>query len=153
MPEFYKLKEEKVIITVTDIPESMWERKGLLPYKHTIARFPEGATPDVIEGLTISDTQVEEICIQFYHEPTLQETKDSKIADLKLYMESRFPLLFKQINVVLGISSAAEKVELTKIIRDNIDYINGFELQINEALTISEVTAISFLIGDGEVVL
>jgi len=82
MVKYYRLDEQKVIDTVTEIPQEMWERKQLLPYELV---WVEISDLEVLPENTfeILSDKVLETKYTSIHIPTLDELKANKIELLK----------------------------------------------------------------------
>ena len=83
MEKYYKLAEEKVIETVTTIPENMWYRKGLLPYEQVIDTIEVEVIQKNYSTTEIFKDKVVETLHKYILKPTLEQTKQSKKFEIK----------------------------------------------------------------------
>lgn len=146
MEKYYKLKEGKVIQTVTTIPEHMWERKGLLPYEKVvnIEFSKEERKESNIETL---DDKVIETVTRYVIQPTLEEVRTNKINEIRnsyeMEVTQEYPL-FDQSLASLGMLPPVKIQEMKDFIQTSLDKKKLLISQINELTTISEVNSIEW---------
>jgi hypothetical protein len=144
MEKYYKLKEEKVIRTVTTIPQHMWERKGLLPYERIVNI--ENATEESKESsIDIQSDKVVETITKYKIAPTLDEVKTSKKRDIRSncemsIMEEHSTL--DQSLAALGMIPNPKIQEMKDFIQVQLDKRNLLINQINSSSSIEEINLI-----------
>lgn len=113
---FYRLDKEEIIQTQTDIPQEMWEKKQLLPYRKVTLEVEQGTEPERQEGIEIFEDRVEDVRIKWFKVPTVEEIKDSKLKQSQKecyeYVTSKYPE-YKQLSALHGgIYSDVENQEI-----------------------------------------
>jgi len=81
--KYYKISEEKVIETVTTIPENMWERKGILPYEEIKEVIESNDLTDTEEIIDIQEKLVVKTIKKYNKPKTLDEIKEIKKLEIK----------------------------------------------------------------------
>jgi len=148
MVKFYKLDEEKVIDTVTDIPLSMWDKKNILPYKVNYVDVEIGTTTNVIEGITTNVDNVTETKIRWTPKPlTLDEYKLEKYNQLKKegsdYILGTYSLP-QQTSAIAGFYTPAENEAIITFAKKYFNIIRSTKIAIEACTTKSEVDAVYF---------
>lgn len=142
--KFYKLAEEKVIITKTDIPSDMWERKDLLPYEKIIVDA-EAAEASVTNKIDIQSDKVVETETRYTVPKTLEQVKTRKLQEINFLCQeeilSKYSLV-KQSSASLGIYPEKYVIEMKTFITEKINDSNLLAAKVNECTTIDNVNLI-----------
>jgi hypothetical protein len=138
---YYRLDLEEVYNAKTVIPEEMWEKKQVLPYRKTYGE---------VAGIEIGETEVVETVYKV-PEPVknLEQVKEDKLNSIRSEcgreISEEYPD-YKQLNILrLADGYTQTNLDTMNTFIDGKRTIsNSAELAVNNATTIEEVEAIYF---------
>lgn len=145
MEKYYKLTEEKVIRTVTTIPENMWERKGILPYER-IVNIEYSEEVSEVSNIDIQEDKVIETITKYKIAPTLEEVKIRKIREVRGVCEMNIIeeySLFDQSLASLGLLASPKIQEMKDFIQNQLDKKYSLIDEVNYLDSIDEINLIN----------
>ena len=141
MEKYYKLAEEKVINTVTIIPEFMWERKGILPYEEVREILEVESKQDNYSNVDIQEKKVVETFKKYKIIKTEAEIKTNKINEIKMNCQmeifEEYPIE-KQLSALLGVYSEDYLNIMKTFINNRIDDSNLLIRDLDKELNIKK---------------